>query len=36
MPLLLRARIARCVDGLDMSLYERTISLLRNHLGGAA
>ncbi|CAE8659304.1 unnamed protein product, partial [Polarella glacialis] len=28
-PLLLRARIARCVDGLDMNLYEQCLEVRR-------
>lgn len=34
-PPVLRARVARCVDGMDVGLYEQAVRLRRNFLGRA-
>ena len=33
--LVLRARVARCIDGMDLNLYEQALQLMRAHVRSA-
>ena len=33
--LVLRARVARCIDGMDLNLYEQALQLMRVHVRSA-